>query len=152
MAMPKSASQPRRVRSHTGWKSCSLRPRSSGRPTRTGGPSSSSGSARCRASTLMGVPRSAGPRSCELGVRVADADEVRGARARAVLVQEVVPALVAVELRDGRLRVVEVPEDDGLRRAGLRAGGGELALADGPPLDARLDARALDALHAVGAL
>src|SRR5260370_27959452 len=88
----------------------------------------------------------------QLRVGVGDARQVRRARARAQLVQEVVAALVAVQLADARGGIVQVPEDDGVGRAGLLAGRQHLAVADATLRDARLDARALHALHAVAAL
>src|ERR1700682_1974537 len=83
---------------------------------------------------------------------VCEARQVSRARARAQLVQEVVAALIAVQLAHARGGIVQVPEDDGVGGAGLLAGRQHLAVADAPLLHARLDARALDALHAVGAL
>src|SRR5207247_802334 len=54
---------------------------------------------------------------------------------------------------DARVRIVEVAEDDGVGRAGLRAGARDLAVANGAIAFALgRDLRLLDALHAVRAL
>src|SRR4029079_3037336 len=88
----------------------------------------------------------------QLGVGVTDARQVDGARARADLVQQVVAARIRVQLRHLRVRVVQRAEDDGAGRAALLASGEQLAVLDRASLDARGDALALDALHAVRAL
>src|SRR3954470_11357394 len=59
----------------------------------------------------------AGSAIVELRILVADAGEIRGARAGAELVQDVVGARVVVLLRDLAVLVVQGAEDDGLRRA-----------------------------------
>src|SRR5579863_991696 len=57
-----------------------------------------------------------------------------------------------MQLRDLGGRIVERPEGDRLGRAPLLASGLQLAVGDGPPLDAGVDPLAFDPLHAVGAL
>src|SRR6201999_1623421 len=90
--------------------------------------------------------------SAQLPILVLYARHVDGARTGSQLVQDVVAAGVALPARDlGRL-VVNRSEDDRLGRAGLLAGGHDLAVGDFAAGDARVDACALDALHAVGAL
>src|SRR5215471_17788239 len=87
----------------------------------------------------------AGSAIVELRILVLHTSEVRGTRARAELVQDVVCARIVVPARDHRLLVVQRAEHDRLRRAGLLAGGHDLAVGDLAAGDARVDARALDA-------
>src|SRR6266508_2028985 len=141
LVMAKRASQPRRVSCHTGRKSCSLSSRSPGRPARTGSGSRGSTFATSVAVTAMG----------QLRVGVPDPDQVGGAGPGAELVQEVVAPLAGMPGGHLGLGVAQVPEADGLGRAGLLAGGLDLAVLDAPPGPAGRDALPLDALHAVGA-
>src|SRR5260370_3476792 len=61
-------------------------------------------------------------------------------------------ALVRFEFGAAGVGIIGVAEDDGLRRAGGLAGGEDFAIADGTILLFGFDARAVDALHAIGAL
>src|SRR5438270_13260051 len=88
----------------------------------------------------------------ELGVGVPHARQERGTGPRAQLVQQIVAPRIGVQLGHARIRIVERTERDRLRRAPLLARGLELAVPDQALLDARVDALALDALHAVRAL
>src|SRR6266568_7439593 len=87
-----------------------------------------------------------------LGVGVADRGQVGGAGPGLQLGQEPVVAGALLELRHRATGIVHVSEDDGFRRAGLLAGGLDLAFPDGPPLVPGVDAGSADPLHAVGAL
>src|SRR3954451_2429095 len=83
-----------------------------------------------------GMPRSARPGSTfdiqhstfnislslDLRIRVPHVGQIRRARARIELAEQGVVRRLALELRHARGRVVLVAEDDGVRRAGLRAG------------------------------
>src|SRR3954471_22135919 len=88
----------------------------------------------------------------ELGVGVPHARQERGTGPRAQLVQQIVAPRISVQLAHARIRIVQRTERDRLRRAPLLARGLELAVLDQALLDARVDALALDALHAVRAL
>src|SRR2546422_922018 len=85
-------------------------------------------------------------------VRVAHGREVRRARACVQLREQRVVPRLRLQTRDAALQVVHVAEHDGLARAGLLAGGLDLAVPDWPALVARVDAGPADALDAVRAL
>src|SRR5688572_15340247 len=71
----------------------------------------------------------------ELRVGVTHARQVCGARPGAELVQQVVAPVVLMPLGDPGLGVVQRAELDGPGGAGLLAGGDDLPVPDGPPLD-----------------
>src|SRR6267142_516013 len=68
------------------------------------------------------------------------------------MLQEAVVRRLGLQTADARRGVVDVAEHDRLRRTGLLAGGGDLAVLDRPVLLLGGDARRVDPLHAVGAL
>src|SRR5205823_1918444 len=68
------------------------------------------------------------------------------------LLQYVIGAGLARELRQPGRRVVEIPEHDRYRGTRLRARGGDVRVRDGTVLEARPVLRAADPLHAEGAL
>ena len=69
------------------------------------------------------------------------------------LAEQRVVARLGLQLRDAAVRIVQVAEHDRLGRAGLLAGGLDLAVADAAVLASRRRSCArVDALHAVGAL
>src|SRR4026207_1002146 len=88
----------------------------------------------------------------QLGVRVHDAGQIGGARAGVEVLQQAVVQRRVAQAEDPALGVVDVPEGNGLCRAGPRARRDHLAVADAAVLVLRLDARRVDPLHAVGAL
>src|SRR5579872_7114310 len=83
----------------------------------------------------------AGPRLCTVGcrsslmlrlnlrIRVAQRGQIGGARARVQFRQQRVIQGFGFQLRDAALGIVDIPEDDGLGRADLLAGGPDLAIA-----------------------
>src|SRR5258706_4672118 len=88
----------------------------------------------------------------QFSIRIRDARDVRGPRARVQLAEQRVVARTGFQPGDARVLIVHVAEDDRIRRARLRARGGELAIADRAVFFFRLDAALGNALHAVGAL
>src|SRR5204862_2092093 len=66
--------------------------------------------------------------------------------------EDVVAARIAGQLRHARAPIVEIAEDDRVRRAGLRARGRDVAVPHRAVLEPRLILRAADALHAERAL
>ena len=97
------------------------------------------------------APRGAGRR--QLRVRIAHGREIAGPRPGVELGQQPVVALVGPGLRHPARRIVDVAEDDGLRRARRFAGRDDLAVADGArPRAWPATCARVDALHAVGAL
>src|ERR1019366_2028921 len=86
---------------------------------------------------------------CELRIWVDDAGRVRRARPEVQVRQHLVVALFRLVLRHGAVRIVDVAEGDRRGRAGLLAGGDNLAIADRAILLVRLDLRRFDALYAV---
>src|SRR5512143_82068 len=96
---------------------------------------------------LAMVSLAAGSLARDLGVRVAHRREVGRARLRLQLLEQSVAARAGVQLRDPALLVVQVAEHDRLRRAGLLAGGHDLAVPDRAVLVLGVDARAHDPLH-----
>src|SRR5262245_6074213 len=87
-----------------------------------------------------------------LGVRVLDRGEIGGPGTSLELGEEPVVPRLLLGLRYPALGVVDVAEHDGLGRTGGLAGGADLPVADLSVLVLGVDARAVDALHAVGAL
>src|SRR5580700_9190119 len=85
-------------------------------------------------------------------IGVADLRQIRGARARIQLAQQRIIETAALPFRNAALRVVEIAEHNGLRRADGRARGNDLAIAHLTVVFLRRDFRVIDALHAVGAL
>src|SRR5581483_8317192 len=97
------------------------------------------------------------PRRLKLRVRVAESRQIRSARLDVQFAEQFVIARLRLPLRHAAVRVADVAEDDGVGRAGLRAGRGDGAVLN-PPFLALLprrrldfDLRVLDALHAVAA-
>src|SRR5262245_22136084 len=69
------------------------------------------------------------------GVRIRDLRQVGRARTRVQHLQQAVVERVGLPLRHFPVRIVDVAEHDGLRRAGLLAGGLERVGQDRPALD-----------------
>src|SRR5690606_450639 len=90
--------------------------------------------------------------SAQLRVRVADLREVGRARLGVELGEHAVVQHARLQPRDDRVPVEDVAEGDRLGRAGLLAGGLDLAVTDAPAVELRLQLAGVDALHAVGAL
>src|SRR5881227_3834954 len=130
--------QPLAVGFHTGANTESVSVRSSSGPSISGSGAISGEMVRARSAMV------------DLRILVLHARQMDRARSGAELMQHVVGAHIVVRARDFALLVVERAERDRLGRAYLRAGRGELAVGDLAPGDARVDARAFDALHAVG--
>ena len=92
------------------------------------------------------------------GVGISQANQVSRARTNAEFRQSAVVAGVVLQLGDAAFFVVDVAEDDRLRRAGLLAGGLQRAVDDrrfdavGDAVLLRVDAGVVDPLDAVGAL
>src|SRR6185437_3621930 len=89
---------------------------------------------------------------CQLRVGVDDAGRIGRARAVVQVRQHLVVALGRLALRYLDVGVVQIAEDDRVRRAGLLAGGDDLAVLDRAVFLVRRDLGLLDALHAVRAL
>src|SRR5215469_9316793 len=88
----------------------------------------------------------------EFRVRVADFRQVRGPRTRVEIGQHTVVAVLRLQLRDTAIRIIDIAEDDGVRRARLLARGLQSTVFDllfGP---LGVDAMLGDALDAVRAL
>src|SRR5262249_50008340 len=96
-----------------------------------------------------GLPRARTPPG---PVPVFRLSEVGGSRADVELLEEPVFARIGLPPRDGARRIGEVAERDRLGGADLLARRADLAVADGTAFLLRVDARLLDALHAVRAL
>src|SRR5580692_6785177 len=67
----------------------------------------------------------------KFGVEIQNSCDVTGARARILIGQHLVGALVGVQLGDLALRIVHIAERNRRSRAGLLAGGDHFAVADG---------------------
>src|SRR5690606_20309066 len=87
-----------------------------------------------------------------LRVEVADLAEVARTRVRPELREQAVRAVLRAPLRDLRLGVVEIAEDDRAGGAGVLAGGPDVAVLDRLAGALALDLPLLDPLHAVRAL
>src|SRR2546422_10898039 len=81
-----------------------------------------------------------------------DAGEISDRRLRVQSREDVVAARIPRELIDARVPVVEIAEDDRLRRAGRLARGDDVAVAHVPVLEPRLVLRAADPLYSEVAL
>src|ERR1044071_9363201 len=85
------------------------------------------------------------------GIRILHRAEIGSSRSGVELSQQLVVALLFLELRHAAFGIVRIAEDDGLRRASLGAGGGDFAVAHCAVLSFGIDLRPLNALHTVGA-
>src|SRR5918993_985335 len=81
-------------------------------------------------------------------LRIFDTRQVGGARPGVQRSQKRVVARTPLEAADGAVRIVDVAEHDGLRRAGLLACGHHLAVGDAPVLDAGIRPGSPDPLDA----
>src|SRR5262245_13200968 len=88
----------------------------------------------------------------KLRVHVANRRQIRRPRPRVELAEQRVVALLALELRDAALGIVDVAEHDRVGRTRLLTRGLDLAVPDLAILFFRFDLRGVDPLHAVGAL
>ena len=104
---------------------------------RTCAPARSPAACRCRrlASADLRWAMRARPSLAQLRIQVPHRRQIRRPRPRVQLGQQRVVALLGLQLRDAAVRIVQVAEDDRLGRAGLLAGGLDLAVARscGPP-------------------
>ena len=85
-------------------------------------------------------------------IRILHGREIRRARPRVEIFEHRVVARARLELGDAAVGIVDVAEDDRLGRAHRLAGRHDFAVANVAIFALRLDARGVDALHAVGAL
>ena len=85
-------------------------------------------------------------------IRIAHRGQIRGARTRVQFTENRIVALLRFQFGHAAVRVVGIAKDDGLGRAGSFARGHNFAVGDWAILLFRLDARVVDALHAVRAL
>src|ERR1017187_2187486 len=90
--------------------------------------------------------------SKQILIRIRQLGEIRRSWPRVQLFQQSVVELLGLELRDFRGRIVDVAEDERLRRAHLLAGGEDLAVPEGPIFLLGVHARAVHPLNAVVAL
>src|SRR5690606_9022059 len=79
---------------------------------------------------LVAVIGSPGAARRHRGIRITDARQVGRARLSIQLLKQTVVARIFLQLRDLRVRVVDVAERDGLRRTHLLTGGLDLVVAD----------------------
>src|SRR5579872_5472966 len=86
-----------------------------------------------------------------LRIRIAQLGLIRGARPGVQFFQQFVIPVVGFQFRYPAVGIVNVAEDDGLRRTRLLASGDDFAVANRTILLFRLDFYRVDALHAVGA-
>src|SRR5690349_393229 len=91
-------------------------------------------------------------RSGQLRIGIPDGRGVGRSRARVEILEDPIVALARLRLHDAAVRIVQIAEDDRVGRARGGAGGHDLAVPDRAVLPLRVDARLVDALHAVGAL
>src|SRR5688500_12343607 len=68
------------------------------------------------------------PGRIEVRVRIADRREIRRARAGLQFLEQCVMRRLRLELRNGAIGIVHVPEHDGFGRASLLTGGHDLAI------------------------
>src|SRR5438552_10222786 len=85
--------------------------------------------------------------SRNLRVRVSNFCQIGGSRAGIQVRQQTIVAPLALELGHAAIGVVDIAENDGLRRTGLLAGRLDLAVADEPIFFFGIDFRLVDALQ-----
>src|SRR4051794_25741206 len=72
-------------------------------------------------------------------IHVPNGRQIRGPRPRVQIRQECVVPLLGCQPRDTAVRIVEIPEDDGVARAGLLTGGLDLSVRNAAPGSLRFD-------------